>query len=295
MSILTKIFVVLVTVLSIALVALIVPFVAKVEDYKSQVGRADQARASAEATARLRQAEIGALKDKESERFIALSAENTALTSQIASLTEELATSRAQYQAAQADKAKNDATIAGLTSANEQFAAITAGLQGELDQRRKQSVELATQSVQLKDRNFELQGQLDTLTREVRKLRENMTQIAERNSDLEGMFERLDPSIRQQVLGKDSEVTSAQPFMPQTSIGGAVTAVEALDGETFVQVNIGKNDGVEANMKFWVHRGGQYLGTLVITRVDANASAGRMLFKEQEIAKGDAVLTGGTF
>jgi len=296
LSILTKIFVVLVTLLSVVLVALIVPFVAKVEDYRSQLQQAEQVRTNALATARLRQAEISALKDKENERFTALTAEIAKLTGDLAKVEEDLAIAKANYQSAQAGKAKDDANIARLTAAHEQFAAITAGLQDELTQRREQAVKLETASLQLKDRNFALESQLDALTREVRKLRENMTQLAERNTELETIFERLDPTVKQDLLNRDQDATASRPvFMPQTKIAGKITEVEQIDDETFVEVNVGSNDGVEANMKFWVHRAGQYLGTLVITRVDANAAAGRMMFTEQDISGGDEVLTGGTF
>ena len=48
-------------------------------------------------------------------------------------------------------------------------------------------------------------------------------------------------------------------------------------------------------MKFWVHRGGQFVGTVVIMKADANASAGRLRITAEgvgDIVKGDTVLTG---
>ena len=82
-------------------------------------------------------------------------------------------------------------------------------------------------------------------------------------------------------------------FVPETPIRGQVTRVEQIDDETFVEVNVGTNDGVATNMKFLVHRGSQFLGSLVITNVDVQSSAGRMQLLQGQVAIGDAILTGG--
>jgi len=293
LSILTKIFVILVAVLSILLVGLIVPFVAKVEDFRGQLQQEQERRLTAERTVRLRQAEITALQDRESERIKELRGEIATLTSQGASLTEELAGNRSQLQEAKSMTAKREADISSLTAANNQFASTLGSLQAELRQRREQSVEQATRMIQLADRNNELESQLDSLTRQVRRLREQMTAMQGRNEELEVAFERLDPAIRREIFGQAPQTSEAsRTFTPTVRISGTVTEVQKLDDEMFIEVNIGRNDGVLPDMQFWVHRGGEYVGTLVITKVDATAAAGRMRLVEREVVRGDAVLTG---
>ncbi|HEX7010561.1 MAG TPA: hypothetical protein VF184_11295, partial [Phycisphaeraceae bacterium] len=61
---------------------------------------------------------------------------------------------------------------------------------------------------------------------------------------------------------------------------------------TLVQVNVGRSDGVQENMKFMVHRGDQFVGNLVIEAVDADASAGRIVLAKDQIQPGDAILAG---
>ncbi|MCC6579373.1 MAG: hypothetical protein IT440_02965 [Phycisphaeraceae bacterium] len=293
MSILTKIFVVLVTFLSVALVALIVPFVAKTENYKAQLSGAEEMRIRAEATARLRQAEINALQDRESERVRSLRSEIAALTSQISSLTQDLETERSRLAAAKADNAKFDANINRLTASHQQFASILEATQAELKERRNEAVTLQTRIITLTDTNDDLTGQLDSTVRQVRKFQEQMTQLQDRSKELESMIDRLDPAIRAQIMRKDDAAAISQPFSSATRITGTVDDIQQFESDTLVQVNVGKNDGVEANMKFIIHRGGQYLGSMVITRVDANASAGRMTLMSHPIVKGDQVQSGG--
>jgi chromosome segregation ATPase len=296
LSIITKIFVVLVTFLSVLLVAIIVPFVARVEDYREVARQEQDRRLLAEKTARLRQAEISVLQDRESERVKDLRSQITTLTSQIASLTEELASTRANLQEAKGENAKREADRSSLIAANRQFAATVESLHEELKQRREQNVDQTTKMIQLADRNNELESQLDSLTRQVRRLKEQLTAVQSRSEELQTAFERLDPAIRRDIMGGGQEATAAAttPFESAVPITGRVTNVQKIADETFVEINIGRNDGVAENMKFLVHRGGQYLGTMVIDKVDTSASAGHMrLIKEgQQITGGDAVMSG---
>ncbi|HEX7008378.1 MAG TPA: hypothetical protein VF184_00255, partial [Phycisphaeraceae bacterium] len=74
MSTLTKAFVVLVTVLSILLVAVVVPFVARTQDLQSQLQATNSALNAAEQKARQYQAEITAAQDRVSEQVAGLNA-----------------------------------------------------------------------------------------------------------------------------------------------------------------------------------------------------------------------------
>ena len=71
MSALSKTFVVLVTILSVALVTLIVPHVANRQHYKKQISELDQARKAADITAGLRQKEITALNSRNMDKLSA--------------------------------------------------------------------------------------------------------------------------------------------------------------------------------------------------------------------------------
>lgn len=290
MGVLTKVLVVLVTVLSIVLVALIVPFVANTENYKQQLNDALMAKAAAEEIARLRQSELNAAQGNDSERIALLKAQAENLITQINQLTKDLADSEARARNEAGKLLKFEADWSRLTAANQQYAQITKDLQDELKQRREQVVEQQTKAIQLADRNNELSGQLDALTRQVRRVQERMTGLQEQNADLERKLAQLPPQW--QVKIKSEEVAPA-PYSPETPIRGQITRVEQLEHEVFAQVNVGQNDGVDANMKFLVHRGSQFLGTLIITTVDAQSSAGKMELLQGTVAVGDAILTGG--
>lgn len=292
MSILTKVFVVLVTFLSVLLVALVVPFVARTEDFKTKLQAEQDLKLRAQAAARARESEITELASREGERFTALMAEKRNLTSTITQLSESLASANSGVQQLQADKAKQEANLNRLTAAADQYGQITKSLQEELNLRRDQLVDLQTRSIELADRNDDLATQLEAANRQVRRSREQTVELQQQITRLEGFVAKLDPAIRQQITAADQTVGDTE-FVPATTIRGHITRVEQAGGETFVQMDIGGNDGVEVNMKFWVHRGGQFLGTAVVVKVDTNASAARMRIVEGAVAAGDTVLTGG--
>ena len=296
MSVLTRLFVIAVTVLSVALVAVIVPFVAQTENYRSQVQAADTARVRAEVTTRLRDAEMTRLQERESERILKLNSQNQGLTTEVARLSQELNTSRALLQTSKAENANNGANLAHLSASHEQFALIVESMRKELNERRGQALNQQKKIIELADESDRLKAELDSLTRQVRQYQETTVALEDRNAGLEKMLGRLDPAIRQQIEGQDATGTaSIRPFMPDYLINGQITNISRLDDDTFVELNIGSNDGVEKNMKFRIHRQGDFIANLVVTVVDIDACSGRVTLMDdgQQVTVGDSVQTGG--
>lgn len=290
MGVLTKVFVVLVTVLSVLLVALIVPFVANTENYKQQLDDARTAKAAAEELATLRQNELNAAQSRDSEMVTVLKSQAQNLATQINLLTQQLADSETKARSESEKLAKFEADWSRLIATNQQNTQMTKELRAELTERREKMVNQQTQMIELADRNNEMESQLEAMTRQVRRVHEQLTQLQEQNADLEQKLAQLPPQWQQKILSEEIE---AAPFVPETPIRGQITKVQQLKDELFVQVNVGNNDGVTTNMKFLVHRGNQFLGTLIITTVDAQNSAGRMLLTQGQVAVGDLILTGG--
>tara|TARA_Y100001933_G_scaffold265072_1_gene334982 strand:+ start:24322 stop:25257 length:936 start_codon:yes stop_codon:yes gene_type:complete len=296
LSVLTRLFVIAVTVLSVALVAVVVPFVAQTENYRSQVNDAESRRVRADVTARLRDAEMTRLANRESERILKLNSANQGLTSEVARLSEELNTSRALLATAKAENANNGANLAHLSASHEQFALIVESMRKELNERRGQALDQQKKIIELADESDRLKAELDSLTRQVRQYQETTVALEDRNADLEKMLGRLDPAIRQQIEGQDvAGASSTRPFMPDYLIDGQITNIARLDDETFVELNIGSNDGVEKNMKFRIHRQGDFIANLVVTVVDIDACSGRVTLLDdgQQVTVGDSVQTGG--
>lgn len=291
MSILTKLFVVLVSVLSILLVALVVPFVANTENYKA-LRDADAAKlASAMQTAQERQAEIVGLQTRAAETTEAHRAALAERDTQIAMLTQKLADAEMRAESQQTRLSKMEADLARLTAAEQQHAQFLAAQEAELKARREADVEQKTRLIQSADRINELAGQNEQLQQAVRRFREELQARTEERDTLASQIQRLPADVRASL----SAESASGVFEAQTLLQAQVTEVQQFSGQTFAQINIGANDGVAQNMKFIIHRGDTYLGDLVITLVDDRAAAGVIRMAQGAVQVGDSVRSGGRF
>ena len=289
MSVLTKLFVVLVMVLSVLLVALVVSFAANTQNYKQLAEKEKLNREAAQRAASLVGKDLAVAREGFDLQIAHLQDESRALKSNITLLSAQLADAEARAIAEQANSQETRASLSTLIAANEQHARMNLDFSQELNQRRTAMVELQTKLIELTDRNTELEGQVSTAERQVRRFREQMTELQEQLKGLEDRVATLPPDVR-------SMVYSTQPsgeFEPEPTIAGRVVNILQVGDQTFVEINIGQSDLVKPNMKFLVHRDGKFLANLVITLVEEQQSAGLLALVDQPVQVGDMVQTGG--
>jgi len=289
LSPLTKAFVVLVTVLSVLLVALVVPYVAKTEDFSGQKKALESQLATAQNSARTSQQEISAMQERLNEQSALHSQQITNLTAERARLQTERDDAKAQAMQEQRKLQQFEAELSRLSAAAVQDADLLTVTTADLKETRQSLVDAQTKLVQLGDRNNELESQRDSLTRQVRRIGEKMVSLEQGNVELRAVLARVPAQFRQQISTGEGAAPAQEAATP---IAGTITDVQSAAGTQLVQVNIGSRDGVEANMKFLVHRDDQYVGTFVVDRVEAAQSAGRMTLTKGDVRSGDQVYTG---
>jgi len=285
-STLTKVFVVLTSVLSIALSVLFVAGAAQwghwrdlVDRYKSERDAAITQRQNVEATC----SAALALKDEtiaELRRQLAQTQdENDRLTEQLAQLQSELAVVKNERVAFEAGRAKLQ-EILNVTT-------------GELKAVQKRNQELLAQNMDLQTRNqrlnsrvLELTSNVTILTDQVRNMQEKLYACEQSNAELQralagGPGVRPAPGVVR---------TAAAQAAVAGEIRGEIIAVEG----TYASINIGESSGVVPGMTFMVYReGGVYLGDLVIEKVRPKEAGGRLTtLVKGEVRPGDQVIYG---
>lgn len=298
MSVLTKVFVVLVTFLSILLVALIVPFVAKTQDYQELLTEARAATRTAQVAARAKQSEIAEIQAKQTQNLTQLQTQLQSQARQLDTALDQLTEARTQIEGLKADSVKSQASMSRLTATVNQLGQVNESLSGEVKEYRERAVKAERNSIELADTIDEVTNQRDTLARQDRRKSE---QLAERESEIKSLqaaIQRLDEPTRQRILGGEasSMADANTTIVPEVPIAGQVTSVAPIGGDTFIEIDVGVNDGVERNMKFWIFRGDQqFIGTAVVEKVDVSAAAARvnLIIEGSDVVKGDSVLTGG--
>lgn len=289
MSPLTKTFVVLVTILSVLLVALVVPFVANTQDLRAQVNELEGELSTAQLQARNAQNRLDAMRSQESQRIADLRDENRQLESQIANLEQRVASLQQDLQDARTRNQQLAGSFDVLSAEASQLTQINESKTNQLADAREKLVDQQRRVIELTNRTAELESSLDTQTRQVRRFKEQYQQSRDRSAQLEARWAQVPDAAKQQITGEDGPPIST----PAEPIAGNVTGVDKpSEGVTLVQVDIGENDNVRQNMRFLVHRGERYLGTLVIDRVDADQAVGRMKLQKGPVKQGDSVYAG---
>jgi len=289
LSPLTKAFVVLVTVLSVVLVALVVPYVAKTENLNAQIQELQGTAATADARANSAQQEVSAAQERASEQSALLNQRVSNLTQDVIRLQTERDDARAAALQEQRKLSQIESDLSRLSAAAVQDASLLSATTADLKETRINFVDSQTKLVQLSDRNNELESQRDSLTRQVRRIGEQMVSLEQDNIALRGVLARVPEKYRQDISTGQAQ---AQAYVPTVPIAGTITDVQNAAGSQLVQVDVGSKDGVEANMKFLVHRDDQYVGTFVVDRVESAIAAGRMVLSNGEVRAGDAIYTG---
>lgn len=291
---LTKVFVVLMTVLSIVLVSMVVPFVANTENYRDQREAAMSRAAAAEANAAVAQASSDASRSELNAQIDEIQKLLTAQRTLNDSLKGELATERGNLERTRADLVRTQADIANLTAANAQFAKIQDDHQKELAMRREENLKQARQIIEIETSNNDQSSSVATLRRQLRLAQENLIKTQEELSEATSALVKIPVEVRNQYLSAGVSADTDNSFNADVVTVGQVSDVKQAGETTLVQLNIGRNGGVKERMRFVVSRDGQYLGTIVVMTVDEQAAVARVktLKSGSTLKSGDSARSG---
>lgn len=277
MSPLTKALVLLVTILSIILVALVIPFVAQTDDLNAQIQTLKTEASVANAAAVSAEGEKTALQEQLSKSDDQISSDLRNLRSENEKLTQTVTTLEAQAKESNSQATKLGTTISLMTATQDQLTNILQNRNEALAEAQSSNVDLQKQNAQLAQANNDLDAQVTGLTRTVRLQIEKIT-------DLQG-----------QLAGGGASPDSIGdgPTGGGGEIRGSITGIQSVDDITLIQLNVGANDAVSPNTKFVIFRNGdQFVGTATIKSVDETVSVAKVDSSKDTIRVGDNAMTG---
>jgi len=279
LSPLTKAFVVLVTVLSILLVALVVPFVAKTGTLTNEISTLQTQVQVAEAAATTSRAETTRLLAVQSGGNADLEAAVNTLRSENLRLAQQLATANAAEQQAANELAKASATKTIMAQSGDRLTELVQDRTQALAEAQNELVTTKKANAELVMRNNELDAQVNTLTASLRLMKERMAGAG-----------------GGPAASSYTGAGSARVADNSKTVRGNVSDVESTNGITLIQINVGANDGLQPGSKVLIYRGGDvYVATAVVDTVDGNVSVARVNQSNDSIRAGDSVLAGVSF
>jgi hypothetical protein len=290
-SVLTKVFVLLLTISSIALSMLVVAAFSQQQNWKASAEDWQAAALAAQAKERTMAANAAIEKQRaldmhqrDLETINTCKADLDRSNAQVAELETAMAEAKRQLTAEQVQVSEaqgNEKLVQTALNHEKEFSSKLA----------KRNSELERANVDLTDRVKELTVNVEMARSQVRALQQ---QIAGMEPGRGAMQIPGGPDIVEAGVPSAAAPASAHALAP---IRGEVKQVRG----NLASISVGSADGVSEGMTFLIYRRGpkgskpQYLGSLKVTRVDANESAGNIEQSAGDIRSGDVVRDEASF
>ena len=285
MSVLTKLFVVLLVVSSLLLSASVVVFVNRVEDHK----------ALADASKR----QVTAAKKEASELSTNLTNSQMAfrdlqneMTKQVGELNRTITSGEAEVQKRDGELAQlkkdsqvKEATLKGTADALRAAQEMGTGFQTANNDLRAKNDDLGKGNAEL---NIQITI-LDNKLRQTEKAREYAEEmVVELKTQLAGSRQKGGPTG-----GTSSGTPAGTEITADVPINGVVRSVDIIGGKKYATISVGSSDMVKKGMRFNVINrvGGEFLGFLTVDSVQPNEAIGQLEGKVDKVQAGVEVKT----
>jgi hypothetical protein len=269
-SALTKIFVILLVVLSIMVSSGLVVFVNRVEDYKTTaagaVANANAVKTQLERT----QAELAAAVANGQALVAAADHRTEAMRAQYETANRQILDFKGQIAQLNAQVASSGATSQGLQAALKAAQDNQAVLQAQILETRKSYDEMAKKNTEANLSISDLANRNQVLERQLRNAQEEIAAMQE-ESKLGGPRAAASsvPAAGTSDAGGESNV----------NLNGVIRATQTIGGIKYATISLGSADAVRKGMTFRVlggAGGNQFLGYVTVNSVEPHEAVGRL-------------------
>ncbi|MCH8210234.1 MAG: hypothetical protein IIB99_02565 [Planctomycetes bacterium] len=286
MHVLTKIFIVLVSMLAVLLVPLVVVYAHNEDSYKSRYEQERAAASTANMLLQQAQTASSSAQARNELELQELSLGKSQLTRDLQDANAKLRQLEAALASSEKLQANIDAKLAVLATSAMAGQELTESLVNELRTLRQDAMQDAKRVVQLDEALRDVSAQLQVavaarraVQEELQQLREELAQAVNTARIFEEKYGRLEGG----------------PLPPPVrNLDATVVNVRRGADQTLAEINAGSRDGVEEGWIMMVARGGNFLANLRIIAVDINRSTGVIELEDTdsrgEVQPGDRVL-----
>jgi hypothetical protein len=284
LSALTKVFVLLLVILSLLLAAASITFLYTVPNFNEQIATLQAGQAAAQAQAeRVRAAESAsraAAEQRAGELQNLLSDANAG----VASLRGELAKAQAEKADLSGQIAQSNTTQATLSQAVTANMALVNTLRNELAQLREQYQRTLDQNLDLNTAYAKLSNEHEFTERALRAAQEANKELLDQGNNMRAALVKL---------GQNPDRLTPTDLAPPP-INGVVVQRMSIEGEPFALISVGSEDDVKLGMQFMIidSETSQLLGFITIEEVDDQVSIGKLSGpRVEQVAPNDEVRT----
>jgi len=274
--ILTKIFIVLVTLLAVAMVPLVATYTTNENRYRAKYRAADDQQRVALIRAGDAETALFAQRVQMQNEIDARDATIGSLRSDQATTRASLESFRAQIGRLESQLSQSNANLQALSSSSEVNSKLKERFVVENYTLRENIIDAERMIMEmedlLEDTRLEAQGAL----RAERKAQEERHDLEEQ---LDAMRSRLIAYISK--FGElETVATIDTGLAPDRTLASIVLTVSRANDDVLVEINAGSRDGVQKGWIMTVGQDGTFLGRLQVEQVDINRSIGRVTLED---------------
>lgn len=279
MHVLTKLFVVLVSLLSVLLVPLVVVYAHNENSYQSRYLSEKASVSAARTTADLAKSTFAAEVRQLEARRIELEKDNENLQRRADESAAETRRLESRLAEAESGNAEINSKLSTLASALDTGQQLTESLIGELRSLRADALRAERERVQLDEALRDALAQLDVAVEARRALEEELQRVkdaAAADSELVGRY-----IARFGDLG-DRIAAGATGIAPTKNLDATVIGLRRNADQVLAEIDAGARDGVERGWIMTIGGPDGFVAQLRIIEVDVNRSTGVVVLEDQE-------------
>jgi predicted RNase H-like nuclease (RuvC/YqgF family) len=282
--ILTKIFIVLVTLLAVAMVPLVATYTSNENSYKSMYRASNdqqllaQSRASdAEQALISQQLQMQQDIDAREATIGSLRSSQSSTRASIESMNDQIRTLKSQLD-------QSNANLQALSTASQVNSELKERFVKENYDLREKLIKGTRQVMEMEDTLEQIQYEADEAERAKRKATEERRLMETQLIDLSDKYDAFVAKYGELEVAAAVETGVA----PNKTLTGVVLQVSRADENVLVEINVGSRDGVQEGWVMTVGDDGTFLGRLLIHEVDINRSVGRVTL--EDASRGEVVV-----
>ncbi|MCH2153769.1 MAG: hypothetical protein MK089_10560 [Phycisphaerales bacterium] len=271
MHILTKVFIVLVTLLAIFLVPLVVVSAKNQVAWKTKAMEAesqrDAAREQLTQAQRTHQDQINRLSSVANDYSQRLAS----VDAQLLSSVDQVRSMEADLQASRSSASNQAAANRSLTKSLQASTDLTTGLVASVTQLRSRALTAEERRVARYEAQRDLNSRLDTAIAARRSLEEEINLLKDEKETNESRIAAY--AARWGAL-EDQDQGEAEGLAPDRTLDATILDVSRVGTRTLAEIDAGSRDGVKPGWVMTIGDNGIFIGRLRITNVDINRSTG---------------------
>ena len=276
MHILTKIFIVLVTLLAVAMVPLVATFTMNENSYRTKYRAADDQRRVATVRAQDAETSLAAQRMQLQQEIDTRQTTIDSLRSQSSQSLATISSLEARIGTLEAQVSQSNANLQTLSNASEVNSELKKRFVNENYTLREEVIDSERMVMEMEDQLEQARYEADEARRASQKSKEERYNM---EKQLDALQTRIDAYVSK--YGELEAVTAVETgIAPDRTMTSTVLTVSRNNDDVLVEINSGSRDGVQEGWIMTVGEDGTFLGRLQIEEVDINRSIGRVTLED---------------